>query len=511
MARVREVERKFDPGPGADLPDLVEAVSAVAAQSDAVEKQLNATYFDTADLRLARHRVTLRRRTGGDDAGWHLKFPAGPDERTEVRLPLGRATRTVPRDLVAEVHALVRGRPLVPVAILRTSRVERQLMSGEGTPLVTLVADDVHAERLTDGAVEVASWQEVEVELAEGDRSDLDAVSVALQNAGLNPARTSSKLARVLGDLTVTPEPGADDQQSHAQQTTVGTVLLAHLRQQVDELMMRDRGARTDQPDAVHKMRVATRRLRSALATYRPLLDRVTTDPIREELKWLGQVLGRPRDAEVQHQRLTDLVAAQPDDIVLGPVRRRIDLEMHSRHSAAHADLIAELDSERYLGLLDSLEDLLSHPPVTNRAGKPAAGQLPVLVGKATRRVARAARAVADAPTDAARERQLHEVRKSAKRARYAAESAMSVSGKPAKRLAKRMEALQELLGEHQDSVSSRTLLRELGVVAHLAGENGFTFGLLHREEGVRADCARRQYEGTFRKATTPKVLRWLQ
>ena len=105
MSRVREVERKFDPVPGADLPDLVEAVSAVVAQSDAVEKQLNATYFDTADLRLARHRVTLRRRTGGDDAGWHLKFPAGPDERTEVRLPLGRATRTVPRDLVAEVHA----------------------------------------------------------------------------------------------------------------------------------------------------------------------------------------------------------------------------------------------------------------------------------------------------------------------------------------------------------------------------------------------------------------------
>jgi CHAD domain-containing protein len=508
MSRVREVERKFDTDPSASLPDLVAAVSAVAKVSDPVETQLDATYFDTADLQLARHRVTLRRRTGGD-AGWHLKLPSGRDERTEVRLPLGRATRAVPRYLADEVRVLVRGRPLVPIAILRTRRVERQLLNGDGIPLVTVVDDAVHAERLGNGTVEVSSWREVEVELAEGDGSDLDAVSCALTRAGLSPSPTSSKLARVLGDLTVPPGLGGTDQRSPAERPTVGEVLLVHLSQQVDELLMRDRGARDDQPDAVHKMRVATRRLRSALATYRPLLDRAKTDPIREELKWLGQTLGRPRDAEVQHKRLIELVAAQPDDTVLGPVRRRIDLEMHNRHSAAHADLIADLDGGRYLGLLDSLEDLLSHPPLTDRAGKSATEQLPVLVGKSTRRVARAHRSIADAPTDSARDHYLHEVRKSAKRARYAAESAIPIHGKPAKRLAKRMEALQDLLGEHQDSVTSRALLRELGVTAHLSGENGFTFGLLHREEGVRADCARGHYQATLHKATTPKVLRW--
>src|ERR1035437_10989616 len=112
MDRYSEVERKFDADPGVPLPDPSGAGGAV---SEAVESQLDATYFDTADARLARQRITLRRRTGGDDAGWHLKLPAGQDERTEVRLPLGRATRTVPRALAREVRALVRDRPLIPI------------------------------------------------------------------------------------------------------------------------------------------------------------------------------------------------------------------------------------------------------------------------------------------------------------------------------------------------------------------------------------------------------------
>jgi inorganic triphosphatase YgiF len=273
MPGVREVERKFDAGPSVRLPDLAAAVDAVAAVGEPFETQLDATYFDTVDLRLARHRVTLRRRVGGDDAGWHLKLPVGPDERTEIRLPLGRATRIVPRALAGEVRVLVRDRPLVPIAILRTRRVERHVLDAAGTPLVTVAEDVVVGERLTGGAVEVISWREVEVELAHGDRSTLEAVSRALRRAGLSQARASSKLARVLGDAAAPPELVAANGKDPAKPPTVGAVLLAHLREQVDELLMRDRGARADQPDAVHKMRVATRRLRSALASYRPLLE----------------------------------------------------------------------------------------------------------------------------------------------------------------------------------------------------------------------------------------------
>jgi len=286
-------------------------------------------------------------------------------------------------------------------------------------------------------------------------------------------------------------------------------VLHGHLQQQVDQLILRDRDARADAHDGVHRMRVAARRLRSALATYRPLLDRERTDPVRDELKWLGQILGRSRDTEVLRRRLLDLVAAQPPELVLGPVERRVDLELRARHRAARAELLAVLDSDRYFRLLDALDDLLDDPPLTARAGKPAHKHVPTLVGRAARRVDRAARAVANAPTTQARDEGLHEVRKSAKRARYAAESATPLVGKPAKELARRMTALQDVLGEHQDSVTARALLLELAAAAHLSGENGFTFGLLHAQEHARAKDARRAYGPALRKASTTKTRRW--
>jgi len=200
MTRYQEVERKFDADPGAPLPDLSGATGTV---SEAVESQLDATYFDTADAQLARHRITLRRRTGGDDAGWHLKLPSGHDERTEVRLPLGRSTRTVPEALTREVSAIVRDRPLVPIAVLHTTRIERRLLDADGNALASVADDTVRGQRLTEGegSIEVSTWREVEVELLDGDRAFLDAVSSRLLAAGLTPSGSTSKLARVLGDI----------------------------------------------------------------------------------------------------------------------------------------------------------------------------------------------------------------------------------------------------------------------------------------------------------------------
>lgn len=501
MARHREVERKFDVDADTPLPDLTGLAAGVG---EATTSELDATYFDTADLRLARHSVTLRRRTGGDDAGWHLKLPVGSDERTEVRRPLGRSTRTVPAALVKEVRALVRGSQLVPVARLRTVRVAHELLGDGGTALAAVADDTVRAERLTGDAVEVSAWREVEVELLDGDRKLLAKVGGHLRKAGLRPSGSGSKLARVLG--TTTGPASLDGQRAMA---TVGDVLRAYLREQVDELLARDRGARVNEPDAVHKMRVAARRLRSALATYRPVLDRTRTDPIRDELKWLGQVLGKPRDAEVLHERLRTLVAELPGELVLGPVVRRIDLEMRDRHRSAHAAAVAELDGERYFRLLDALDALVDDPPLTVRADDPAVDQLSVSVRRATRRVDRAAQAVDEADSQQARDTHLHEVRKSAKRARYAAESAAPVIGAPAARLARRMEGVQEVLGEHQDSVTARSVLRELGVAAHLAGENGFTFGLLYGLELGRGEAARAAYPTALRRASKPGVRRW--
>ena len=513
MSRHQEIERKFDADPGIALPDLS---GSGGVASDPVEIQLDATYFDTADARLARHHITVRRRTGGEDAGWHLKLPAGRDERTEVRLPLGRATRTVPPALSREVRAIVRDRQLVPVATLQTTRIERLLLDADGIALAAIADDTVHGQRLTGGPAEESTWREVEVELLDGSRAFLEAVSHRLRAAGLAPSGSSSKLARVLGDLAAQP-PAVPRAMDVSQGSTAAAVVLAYVQEHVDQLVTCDRGVRSEQPGAVHDMRVATRRLRSTLATYRPLLDRERTDPLRAELKWLGQALGRPRDAEVLHQRMLELVAAQPDQLDqldqpdFGPTRDRLDSELDARHRRALVDLQKALDGGRYFRLLDTLDDLLSHPPLTARAGKPARKQLPALVGHVARRVDRAARAVADEHTPQARNQRLHEVRKCAKRARYAAESAIPVSGKPAARMAARMELLQNVLGEHQDSVTAQALLLELTRTDHLSGENGFALGLLYAQESARADDARHSYKPALRKASARKTRRWTQ
>src|SRR5450631_4482810 len=505
MDRYSEVERKFDADPAMSLPDLTGEAGSVG---EATQSQLDATYFDTADARLARHHITLRRRTGGEDAGWHLKLPAGQDERTEVRLPLGRATRTVPDALVREVRAIAGDRPLVPIATLHTTRIERRLLDADGNALAAIADDTVHGQRLTGAAAEESTWREVEVELSDGDRAVLDDVSGRLRAAGLTPSRSSSKLARVLG-VFAAPPPAVPEALSRPRRVTAGVVVLAYLQEHVDRLVTCDRGVRSDQTGAVHDMRVATRRLRSTLATYRPLLDREQTDPIREELKWLGEALGRPRDAEVLRQRMLDLVAAQPEEPDLGPVGSRLGSELDARHRLALVDLQKVLDGDRYFRLLKALDDLLTRPPLTAPADEPARNQLPALIGHVARRVDRAARAVADDQTPTARDRGLHEVRKCAKRARYAAESAIPVAGKPAKRLATRMESLQNVLGEHQDSVTAQALLLELTKSDHLSGESGFAFGLLYAQERARADDARRAYRPALRKASAGKARRW--
>jgi CHAD domain-containing protein len=495
----REVERKFDAEPGTALPDLV-SVPGVARSGPPVSTRLEATYLDTATLDLARHRVTLRRRTGGDDAGWHLKLPVAADERLELREALGESSTTPPATLTDEVRALVRDRPLVPVAVLRTERTEHSLLDVEGRVLVVLADDVVHAEQRLGATVVVSTWREVEVELVEGDRDLLAAVGAVLIAAGLPASSSASKLARV---LDVPPPPSASLPKESA-----GALVVEHLHMQVDELLARDRDVRHDSPDAVHKMRVATRRLRSALVTFRPLLDRSVTDPVRDELRWLGAALGGARDAEVQAARLTATLDEVPADLVLGPVRRRIALELQTQQRAAGAVLDDALRDRRYFTLLDRLDALVDDPPLSEAALAPATEVVPALVGGAVRRVRRLSRETGRGPDD--RDHHLHEVRKAAKRARYAAEAAVPVGGRPAKRLAERMEHLQDVLGEHQDAVTSQAVLRDLGAVAYTSGENGFTFGLLLGHESAAARAAEARYPAALRRATRKRLLRWL-
>src|SRR4051812_26752578 len=177
-ASVAEIERKFEPGPGFRMPGLAD-LPGVARVSDPVVHELDASYFDTPDLRLAANRITLRRRTGGDDASWHLKLPRGDGDRDEVHAPLGRATKTVPAELRGPVEVFLRGAPLQQVVRLATVRTVRNLLDDEGRVLAEVAQDEVTATRSApDGAsATVDAWSEIEVELKTGDRDLLAAAA----------------------------------------------------------------------------------------------------------------------------------------------------------------------------------------------------------------------------------------------------------------------------------------------------------------------------------------------
>jgi inorganic triphosphatase YgiF len=142
-----ETEAKYEAPTGRTLPNL-DDLPQVAGTSGPDEEQLEAEYHDTSDLRLIRAGITLRRRRGGHDAGWHLKLPAGPDTRREIRLPLGRSGGRVPAELAALVRVHTRGEPLQPIARVTTTRQRQILLDRSGESLAEVAADDVYAQAL---------------------------------------------------------------------------------------------------------------------------------------------------------------------------------------------------------------------------------------------------------------------------------------------------------------------------------------------------------------------------
>jgi CHAD domain-containing protein len=257
-------------------------------------------------------------------------------------------------------------------------------------------------------------------------------------------------------------------------------------------------------------MRVAMRRLRSALRSYRPLLDSARTEPVRDELKWIARILGEARDAEVLHERLTRLVAEEPIELVMGPVARRVDSALAGDYHLAHKHAVEAMRSPRYYALIDDLDALVADPPWSDRADEPAADVLPARVAKELKRVRRRVAAADDAPDRAARDGGLHEVRKAAKRARYAAEPLVPVVGRDAKRFVKGTKRVQAVLGDHHDAVVTRPVLREVAVQAHLHGENAFAFGRLHAREQAEAARLEEEYDAAWSRANAKKRRSWL-
>ena len=322
---VHETEVKYEAGADAELPAFDGLPQVAAAEGSA--ELLVAVYYDTEDLRLLRAGITLRRRTGGHDAGWHLKLPAGAHTREEVRLPLGGASQgasrgqRVPRELANLVKARSRDMPLAPVASVSTRRQAISLLDSSGQLLAEVADDHVTASRPQDPSAE-EYWREVEVELAGGDRDLLAAADDLLRRSGLTQSARSAKLERVLSSQL----PPAADVPRPTATGPARQAITSYLAEQAEEIALLDPLVRRLRPDSVHKMRIATRRLRSTLRTFGAVVRPAGTEHVAAELQWLGDVLGRARDAEVLaahlHEHLAQSEQLEQADAaeLLGPV-----------------------------------------------------------------------------------------------------------------------------------------------------------------------------------------------
>jgi CHAD domain-containing protein len=425
------------------LPNLADDGLGVIEVADLPELDLSSTYYDTSDLRLARSGVTLRYRAG-DDAGpgWTLKLRVpGLDvtQRDEFTFP--GAPDSVPADATDLVTALARLEPLHPVASLRTRR-RRWMLCGDGdTPLAELVDDDVS---VLDGDRIVARFRELELESRGPDLDDLRPIAARLRRAGAVLAEPVAKAIRALGPRAAAPPDFADvpltktDPSSQA----VKAALAAGMRR----LVLNDPATRLGDAEALHQMRVAARRLRSDLRTFAPLVDGAWAGGLRDELQWLGRLLGEVRDLDVQ---LESLKAIAQD--LLPDLRPMMD-GMGERRDAARSRLMEALRTDRYLTLLDRLADGIRDPLVTPYADVPCSEALPPLLASAWRRLGRRAKTVHLDDPDA----RYHAVRIAAKGVRYAAEAIAPALGSRAARaqkIAVRAADLQDLLGRLQDAV----------------------------------------------------------
>jgi CHAD domain-containing protein len=521
-----ELEIKYDVDNDFELPPLAGLVVghngvAHVVEGEAVSAHLEATYFDTRDHRLARAHLTLRRRTGGADAGWHLKVPGADDARQEVRLPLGRSTATVPAELRKLVRAHSRGEPLVPVARIVTDRTARHLLDATGQVLVEVADDRVQAQRLlptdagsgssssSSAGASASSWREIEVELRAGDRTWLDLLDAGLRGLGVRVSDSRSKLARVLGvdGASAERQPGKGGKGKRpSPRSPAGEVVLRYVRQQADEILASDPQVRVDTPGSVHRMRVATRRLRSALQTFTPVLRKDDVLPLRAELRWLAGELGAARDAEVLRDRL---LSAMADESRGEGQDTLAEAEMSQAYRTAHDRVLQALDSDRYHRIVVAIDGLLAAPPLTAKADRPASKVLPQRAVKAYRKLRDIVDRIEATPAGEERDHHLHDARKAAKKARYAGEMLTEFFGKPAARFASAMEVLQDELGQHQDSVVMRARIAQLAAEEPTPAA-AFVYGRLHAHEERRGELAVERFEAAWKRGSKKSLRRWM-
>jgi CHAD domain-containing protein len=495
-ARARPVERevKLQAAPGFHLPDLSNILEGVTAGPE-TEGRMETTYYDTPDLRLARWGLSLRHR---QREGWTLKLPGSSNGSVLSRgeLTFEGVSRRPPPEVTRLLRAYVRGAQLQPVARLSTWRRRVSLFSAQGRRLAEVVDDEVS---VLSGRRVAARFREVEVELDQGGEPILQQLLWVLRGAGAGLADQTPKHLRALGPAA--HEPPEVAARPLGPLATGADVVANALASAVSAILEHDPGIRLGgDPEDVHQARVGTRRLRSHLRTFGPLLNSDWAEDLRMELGWLATELGAVRDREVLLERLQQLSGRLP-----GADARQatyLGAQLRASIDAGRADLMRALDSQRYIDLLERLVAAANQPEVTEEAMLPAGRVVPGLARRPWRQLRRAIRALPENPPD----QELHRCRILAKRARYAAEAVAPAAGQDALRFAKAAAGLQTVLGDHQDSVNAQVWLRERAG----RGRRAFVAGELAAMELVRAEESRRAWPAAWKKLDSRRLHSWM-
>jgi CHAD domain-containing protein len=428
-----------------ELSDLREGVSTIPWAPEDVWT----VYFDTDDLRLARWGASMRHRLG---QGWTVKLPPEVDGQVLVRaeLTFPASGKRPPAAAVDLVRAFTRGRELEPRTTLRTTRRRTELRDAGGSLLADVFEDDV---TVRDRGHASNGFREVEVEVRRSTPPELLHTLVGrLTGAGADATDPTPKYERALGTRALAREV---ELQELAPDATAGEVVKRAIAASVTRLVIHDPIVRLDtDPEGVHQARVATRRLRSDLRTFRPLVDWPGTARLRDELRWIAALLGLVRDGDVLLERMRNRARVLPEDHARGAAEVLSTLERD--RDVAHARLLTALRERRYLDLLDRLVAHANAPSLLPDADAPARVVVSGLVRGPWLSLERAARRLGKKPGDA----ELHDLRIRTKRVRYAAEAAAPLYGEEATSFARAAADLQTVLGDLNDAVVARAWLR---------------------------------------------------
>jgi CHAD domain-containing protein len=434
------------------------------------------TYYDSETHRLGQLGLTLRKRVEGGQGVWQLKISSG-EYRIELEIDSG--SRHIPGQILELLTAFFRKQEPVQLGKLRTRRTGYLIQ--EKDKFVAEVALDSVA-LLQDNKI-ISRFREMELELKEGKSSHLTVIRKTLQKAGAKPKPLQPKIFQALQ----LPYPLADPQVDPT--APPSEHIRARLQAQINQMLIHDPGTRLDRDiEALHQMRVATRRMRAIFRAVRSFLEPEWTKKIRQEVGWIGSLLGEVRDWDV----LLESLGKECSDLNSKEERAFLHIQkiFQDERSLARGRLLEGLGSDRYLNLLTTLEDSLPHLPFQS--------DHPTLAHLARKAFAKLEECV-ESSQGRFPKQELHHIRILVKRARYTLELSKPFLQKHAKRFLQQAKSLQEVLGQHQDALvlehqllSHRTLTRSPGVA--------FVKGILIERFRTRQKAARQNLPQLWKK-----------